>query len=113
MKLPENLKIKINNDYFKKYLLSQTHYFGKFKMTRLANGEHNDISCDHLKDSLGRIPLENEYLKLNIIYKLGFIYKVVYITTVVSGAKQFYARTIWTYDSKSKMVEFVNIEIIK
>ena len=82
MKLPDNLRIKVNRELFEQYLFNTNHLLGKYRSTNLAQVDLSINTIDLLIDELIRIPKEQNYLHIEVLYKLGFIYKIEYITGV-------------------------------
>ncbi len=112
MKLPENLKPKINRNLFTDYLLSKDHYMGRYRSEAFAQINVSITDVDSLIESLNRIPLEQEYLHIDVLYKLGFIYRIQYISSIAVDNKMFYLKTIWLHKEKSKDIELLNLILI-
>ena len=64
MKLPDNLKIKVNKELFEKYLFNDEHTMGKHRATYLAQVDLSNNTIDLLIAELMRIPTEQNYLHI-------------------------------------------------
>lgn len=112
MKLPENLKPKINRALFTDYLINNDHYMGKFRTKSFKQICVSIDNVDSLIESLMRIPLEQDYLHIDVIYRLGLFYRIQYVTSIAVDNKKFYLKTIWFHKEKSKDIELLNLILI-
>ncbi|WP_348344452.1 DUF6883 domain-containing protein [Ignavibacterium sp.] len=112
MKLPDNLKPKINKSLFTDYLLNKDHFMGRFTKEAFARINVSIENVETLIESLNRIPLEQEYLHIEVLYKLGFIYRVQYVSSIAINNKKFYLKTIWLHKEKTKDIELLNLILI-
>jgi hypothetical protein len=112
MKLPENLKPKVNKALFTDYLLNKEHLMGRYRSEAFAQINVSGNKIELFIESLKRIPIEQEYLHIDVIYKLGFIYRIHYISSIAVDNKRFYLKTIWLHKEKSKDIELLNLILI-
>lgn len=112
MKLPEKLKSKINKSLFTDYLLNKDHFIGRYRAEAFSQINVTDENVDLLIERLMRIPAEQEYLHFDVLYKLGFIYRIQYITSIAVSNKKIYLKTIWLHREKSKEIELLNLILI-
>jgi hypothetical protein len=112
MKLPENLKPKIDKSLFTNYLLSKDHFMGKFRTEAFSQIGVTIENIDLMIERLIRIPTEQEYIHIDVLYKLGFIYRIQYITSIAVNNKKFYLKSIWLHKEKSKEIELLNLILI-
>lgn len=112
MKLPDNLKIKVSRDLFEKYLFNSNHMLGKYRAEYFVQVELSISTLDSLVDELMRIPKEQDYVNIKVLYKLGFIYRIEFITGIAVENKKFFLHTIWLHREKTKDVELINLNVI-
>lgn len=112
MKLPDNLRIKVDRDLFEKYLFNSNHPLGKYRAEYLVRVELSNNTIDSLVAELLRIPKEQDYLHIDVLYKLGFIYRIEFITGIAVENKKFYLHTIWLHKEKTRDVELINLNVI-
>lgn len=112
MKLPDNLKIKINDDLFGQYLLNENHFIGKYRSSSFKQINITSSNLEDFIEGLKRIPSEQNYLLIDVIYKLGFIYRIEFITSMAVDNKKFYIKTVWLHKEKSRDIELLNLIII-
>lgn len=112
MKLPDNLKIKVNRGLFEKYLFNSNHPLGQYRAGYLVQVDLSKSTIDLLIEELMRIPKEQNYLHIEVLYKLGFIYRIEFITGIAVENKKFYLHTIWLHKEKTRDVELINLNVI-
>jgi len=112
MKLPNNLEIKINPELFTHYMLNKNHFFGKFRSASFTQININDTNLDSFIEGIKRIPSEQDYIHIDVIYKLGFIYRIEYVTSIAVENKKFYVKSIWLHQEKTEDIELLNLIII-
>ena len=112
MKLPDNLKIKIDADLFSKYMLNENHFMGKYRSESFKQINITNSNCEDFIEGLKRVPSEQNYLHIDVIYKLGFIYRIEFITSMAVENKKFYLKTIWLHKEKTRDIELLNLIII-
>jgi len=112
MKLPENIKPRINKSLFTDYLLNNEHSMGKFRAKAFVQINITNENINLMIEHLIRIPTEQEYLHIDVLYKLGFIYRIQYVTSIAVNNKKFYLKTIWLHKEKSREIELLNLILI-
>lgn len=112
MKLPDNLKIKINPELFTHYMLNENHFMGKYRTESFKQISITNFNLADFIEGLKRVPSEQNYLHIDVIYKLGFIYRIEYVTSMAIENKKFYLKTIWLHKEKSRDIELLNLIII-
>nr|WP_297838767.1 hypothetical protein [Ignavibacterium sp.] len=85
---------------------------GRFTKEAFARINVSIENVETLIESLNRIPLEQEYLHIEVLYKLGFIYRIQYVTSIAINNKKFYLKTIWLHKEKTKDIELLNLILI-
>ncbi|MEP0862269.1 MAG: hypothetical protein HRF52_12610 [Ignavibacterium sp.] len=85
---------------------------GRFTKEAFARINVSIENVETLIESLNRIPLEQEYLHIEVLYKLGFIYRVQYVSSIAINNKKFYLKTIWLHKEKTKDIELLNLILI-
>ncbi|MEO8399682.1 MAG: DUF6883 domain-containing protein [Ignavibacteriaceae bacterium] len=113
MKLPETLNIICSKNLFLDYYLNDKHYFGVIKKKKFESFGISNQNFDSFLERVKSIPLENEYKNLEIIYKLGLIYKIEYLTLSTNETnRKFYLKTFWIYKNNSSQIELINLILI-
>ena len=107
MKLPDNLKIKINPELFRHYMLNKNHFMGKFRAASFTQININDSNLDYFIEGIKRIPSEQNYLHIDVIYKLGFIYRIEFVTSMAVENKKFYIKPIWLHQEKTGILNYL------
>jgi hypothetical protein len=112
MNLPYNIQVKIDKNLFKQYLFNFKHRLGKYRADYFKGFNVSENIIEYLIEELKKIPREQTYTHTKVLYKIGFIYRFEFISSVFLETKKYYIKTIWVYKENSFEIELINFILL-